>query len=576
MEKEHLEAYSTPLAISLFNDLLAHCALGIYVRFIVFKSIPNRLLTPKICETIRFRYLTLLLPCVQASSMATLQRLDGTPGTVPVANTQQPLRPLWGGNGPTDSPSPPSHSAKPKPLSVVAPFGWFWNKVKFVRPAFAPYRNLIGVGAGLATLLSVDALYVWLQHGWRIERIVHVLEHSSEKLQVNSGDGFVKRAAATALTKSHISSSWAAFNLITGEVGSGKSEIVKWACHLQGSGVMYFRFGVADVYSSDEFFTNLAKHFNVDTCQRQSIWSMIWYGIQPQKPLALQVLNDIELGAIAYRVKHNRVPCLVFDDFPALDAPKNLTGPSIGSTSLDQVNSAATRSQGTDHLELLIDFAKQQANRGNMSITFVCSAQSTVSRLLDMRHSIHMFRVQEVGDLTEDEARTFLQDRMDDKEYLFDGSSSTMVSRDEAVREIIKVLGGSIILLREAVAHIDLGSTIVDIQRSALDRARETLAHHGICIPRPPGLTERHKRAWSTCFSVLDSHNSEASSDLFHSQAGSLASDLLATPVFSRHPERFTVGFQSLPIKLVVEKLVGTHGSETRRKLEHIIEQNLH
>jgi len=151
---------------------------------------------------------------------------------------------------------------------------------------------------------------------------------------------------------------------------------------------------------------------------------------------------------------------------------------------------------------------------------------------------------------------------------------------------------------------LPLMSMLLGIRNDLMNNAIDRLIHADLLLPTDRGsVNNRQKVAWRAILHILDSkeeeereeekekekekdkekeemketekekekeeRGKEVSTHSFYSQVGDHEGsyDLLVSRVFSGHRERFTVGFASRPLFLLLSSMAGEVGSEKRREI---------
>jgi len=208
-----------------------------------------------------------------------------------------------------------------------------------------------------------------------------------------------------------------------------------------------------------------------------------------------------------------------------------------------------------DTFERLVSFAKTEADAQHLVVNFVASEGNTPRQLQELSESSRLRKVVEVGDLDQQEALQFLTKKVVDK---------------NTATEIIKIAGGRITLLNDALISVKEKQSLKDIQRSFEQRARQEFGD--LVLPQDVSeVTTKHKKAWMEITKIMDCATKEIPFREFQKSLGPLTDDLLKRNVFAYHHSKDSVSLQSRPVELFVESEIGTPGSEQRQKLLQLI-----
>jgi len=250
----------------------------------------------------------------------------------------------------------------------------------------------------------------------------------------------------------------------------------------------------------------------------------------PRKPALDLVLAGISSASQHYSAKHKK-PAVLFIDNLTILAKKD-----------------------KDTFERLVRFAKTEADSRHLVVNFVASEGNTPRQLQELSESSRLRKVVEVGDLDQQEALQFLTKKGLDK---------------KTATEIIKIAGGRITLLNDALIGVKEGQALKDIQRAFEQRARQEFGD--LVLPQDISkVTPKQKEAWMEITKIMDSPIKEIPFREFQKSLGPLTDDLLKRNVFAYHHSKDSVTLQSRPAELYVESEIGTPGSEQRRKLQLI------
>jgi len=410
-----------------------------------------------------------------------------------------------------------------------------WTSFKNIGKRAIITRTIV---LAIGGLLSSSILYAWYIDKRRIPRVVKQFEHGSKDLEVmNTNKTYFSRPLEEERVSKIIQPyEGGSFNLVTGEHGTGKTTLVRYVSKITGKGVVYFRV--------PENTTTLGRKLGGTVSydwEDVSWWKQIrekFFSPKVQsKPNELElVLDAIHYASKIYKRKHGRPAVLVIDNM----------------TKLAKEDIPAFRR--------LIEFAKYEADEGNLVVDFVASEGYTIHQLRRMSESSRLNDIIEIGDLSQDDAVQFLLQQGIEKD----------------VNDIVYITGGRINLLQQAVSTLKNGKILSDIEKSLINTAMNELLTANLQLPDDPKkLTENQKIAWRNICLILDSPNHEILADKFFKSFGSshTALDLLEKNVFAFHVNKNTVSLQSRPVELYVESEIGKPHSEQRQMLYRMMKE---
>lgn len=240
------------------------------------------------------------------------------------------------------------------------------------------------------------------------------------------------------------------------------------------------------------------------------------------------ILDELELAAAQYKLKHSHSPALVIDNFTLL----------------------AEEDEST--FKTFVRFAEDQADARGLAMTFVASdGEKTLRRLLAVSESSGLRQPPiEVGDLSDDDAVKYLVACMPP-------TSKQPKEEDFAARSLVAVTGGRLTLLAGVTSKLAEGLSVESIIQDLKSTAFRSVMSFDLVVPSDASyITKRHIKAWKAIDSCLDSEDFEVSDRVFGSVVGTLEmeKDLLAGNVFAVHPSRRTVGLQSRPMRIVLSE----------------------
>ncbi|KYQ88844.1 hypothetical protein DLAC_10646 [Tieghemostelium lacteum] len=286
------------------------------------------------------------------------------------------------------------------------------------------WSNIIGI-IGLSGILFISSLGYssYLEHN-RKEKVFHAFKYGriAPNLDISH---FVKRPDINKqlnyiLTPEANSKS---YHLIVGENGTGKTTALIQACNeVNGAvgGIVY----VSVPETVDEFGKLLGDSFNFDFNEDATPKGYVNRFFVPSPPRSYsshgcfrRVKPFIEEAATRYKQQYNRPPVLV----------------------IDNINWLALKD--SEMLEVLQDFAKNHADKSDLTVVFV-SSDGNGPRYLRDRSSFSRCEkpIMEIGDISENDAIAFLTD---------DG-----VDPDIASIIVKEITGGRFQLLNEAKKNL--------------------------------------------------------------------------------------------------------------------------
>jgi len=390
------------------------------------------------------------------------------------------------------------------------------------------------VCVGLLSTLSVDAIWAWNIERRRIPKVLRQFEIGSKNIHVGSNETYFERPKDESLVK-HVVGQDAQpgfFNLVTGEHGTGKSTIVKYCCKEVGSGVLYIL-----VPSNPNLFSDqLTKLINYDF-QHVTFWSQVrskYFGKEIRSPKSELdvVLSAISEASKLFDKKHRRPAVLVIDNLTVL-AKKD-----------------------PETFERLIRFAKEEADGRSLVVTFVSSEGHTPRNILELSESSRLANVIEIGDLDENDATTYLHKR-------------GVVSQYE---EVLHFTGGRISLLNQAIIEIRQNFKPEEIGKHFNTKISKEFSNNQLLLPADPSeVTNRQRKTWNELIAIHDSATKHVPWLEFGRNVGLLSNELLQENIFAYHTKDDTVSFQSKPVELYVNKIVGERDTTKRSEVNEIL-----
>jgi KaiC/GvpD/RAD55 family RecA-like ATPase len=395
-------------------------------------------------------------------------------------------------------------------------------------------KAIFGVLIGIGAFISFDALWAWWIESRRIPKVLEQFEHGSTNIPIVTNGNYFERPKEEHLVKLLVGNEAkpGSFNLITGEHGTGKSTIVKHCCKEVGSGVLYV------LVPSDPalFADKIGKTINYDF-QHVSFWSQLRSKYfekenRVSKSELNVVLDAISQASERFSEKHSRPAVLVIDNLTVLAKEDPAT---------------FTR---------LIRFAKEEADRRRLVVTFVSSEGHTPRKILELSESSRLAKIIEIGDLADNDAVRYLSER----------------DVSDRCEEVLYYTGGRISLLNQAIDLINQKFSPQEIGKDFHAKVSKEFSKSHLLLPENPlELTERQRKAWNQIIKIYDSPMKYVQWLDFGRSVGLLSDDLLQENIFSYHPRDDTISFQSKPVELFVKQVIGDHGSEKRKLIHNVI-----
>ncbi|CUS11267.1 unnamed protein product [Tuber aestivum] len=315
------------------------------------------------------------------------------------------------------------------------------------------------------------------------------------------------------------------YGMVIGSQGTGKTTLVRQVAH-NHAGILYVNIQPSGV-TEQEFAETVAKalHF----FPRSRVWfnivlsqlGIVTHDVEDKRKYLVQVFDEFTRQAKIYRQKTNRPPVLV----------------------LDNVNRLAAGNPGL--LNILQDIAKDAADDGIFITVFVASEGQAPLQILGRSAQSRLGRVIVVKDLTKEEALRYL-------------CHQHGKHRDIA-EAVYDFTGGRIAYLKSALTQLNSGIPVLGIRQQFLDTGRDVFTK-AKCMPddefKLVAIPLARKMLLAGAISRED----------FEEGAGSqtTAKRLLAVNIFTLSPYSELVVFDSKPIQLVAQEVVGNAAQRRR------------
>jgi len=408
-----------------------------------------------------------------------------------------------------------------------------WNNIPAPIKKMILSKTVITAIGAITVFFGVDAMVAGYIERNRIPRVVKQFEIGSKNLTIKKI--IFPRDQEVAEIQELISPSASGrYYLITGEHGTGKTTLVRYACKNSQYPALYF-----DIpFNTKELAIALGKKVDFDNQVHISFWKQLRRRLfseekefKDRSDLSL-VLDSISLAGNVYAEKHKQ-PAVIFIDNLTILAKKD-----------------------PETFELLVRFAKQEADNNTLIVTFVASEGHTLHQLKELSESSRLSNPIEIGDLNIQQTVNFLK--------LCGMEKETMAT------SIYNIVGGRINLLIEITKLLIKDQNLENIQRQFVYKAGREFGDLVLPIDKEE-VSEKEKKVWRQIIKIYDSPNKEILYIDFTKSLGTLTDEVLQRNIFAYHPSRNTVSFQSRPVEMFVESEIGTPGSAQRQKVYQLI-----
>ncbi|GES89436.1 P-loop containing nucleoside triphosphate hydrolase protein [Rhizophagus clarus] len=394
---------------------------------------------------------------------------------------------------------------------------------KFVK-ATAKWLSTVIIGklvvAGVISLLLVDFLHA----GYRNRRNKYLLNKTVEKGTqpdiMISEDKFVPRTEVIERLKKILqpNKDQSSYYVVCGEHGTGKTMLTRIASREVGQGVIYVEIPSDPKDKNIELFGKaFGESINFEFEEHISFIGQLKKKILGYNVKIIEhskwrrALEAFKSAGAVYRAKHNKLPVIVYD------------------------NISEIMSVDPEVLDALQNDAKMNADHKRYIAVFVSSEDSVPRRMQSRSAWSRAEEPIEIGDLTRDESLDYLINKRGIKTV-----KEGIIDTTEAER-IYELVGGRITELNSVANKLlDKGKNLENIKKKYFIKIEDKLRTAKLLKG-----DEYHETGKRVIKALLDSKelNRITYEEFFKNREE--ANKILAFNIFTYHPEKNTVTFQS-------------------------------
>ncbi|RHZ63859.1 hypothetical protein Glove_327g23 [Diversispora epigaea] len=370
------------------------------------------------------------------------------------------------------------------------------------------FSNLIVTGIILS--IPVDLLYTWYQNRCNEYLLNETMEKGTRpQIDIFTEEFVLRPDVVNSLKKIFKPNKYHSYYyVICGEHGTGKTTLTKIASKEVGQGVIYINipkkfdtledFGVAfEKAINFTFKEHIAFSKRILKKSNQEKWE--------------KAFNTFKRISEIYKEKHGKPPVIIYDNISQL-IPKY-----------------------SDIIDYLQDNAKDNADDGNFISVFVCN-ENSVPRRMEMRSAWSRAKkpVIEIGDLNEKESMKYLINKRKIKQ--------------EEAKKLYELVGGRIVELKEVADDFISGQSFEVIKDSKLIKVEKRFKAAKL-------LQNQSNYEIGKCLIKVLLDSKEINTNVFRKYSkDDKYSEILEANVFTYHPSRNTVTFQSKLIEYYIRE----------------------